>query len=663
MADTTFTDKQTTIVAAWLNDVNRFAYTWGRKSTSLDAMSASLRAAVIARTVTSANAAEITTALLEVLDDLPATGGTVEFIDGLYYLNDELTLDSFTTISMNSNVRIDQTVDNKRHFIAANEDQVCILANGALLYGQGTYSSSWTSMGGHLGRAIQFTNCTRSGIYLPVIKNCGNAGIAIAGGDRITIVAPSIEGTNDYSTPISANDNFQVGIWLNQNSTDGPIDNLRIIAPDISGATQGIVLDREADVATGGKNRVIVAPVIHDIPGQHGLYLSDGQIAVSTPVIDTVELNAIKIQGDDGRTLENFVITGFDVSNCTNDSALSISVPVSGAIRGLKASGVAHDVLRGVSIDDRVSDCQIEAVIYDATQHGVLLQGVELHDIDITISAHRCGRYGVLVQCTSSDGIRIRPVVREANTSVGAFDGIRIDSSDVELFDPVATDADGNQVYGLNVTGGNVKVWRSAELTGASSYGATAATPLLAWPDDTIISGTTGAYQNISNFTAPNPPKFRPSTIPVGGVAYGSLGTNTTPVAGTIYWAEVEIPQLASLTGVGFLNGGTVGTDAAIVALYDNDGTLVANSALAGVTTSGTDAFQQVAFTAAYQAKKGRYFIAVQFNGTTTRFRTITASTYINTRTDSDTGVFGTLTALTVPSTFTADVGPIAYVY
>ena len=157
--------------------------------------------------------------------------------------------------------------------------------------------------------------------------------------------------------------------------------------------------------------------------------------------------------------------------------------------------------------------------------------------------------------------------------------------------------------------------------------------------------------------------RSRYSTVPIGSVAYGSMGTNTTLVAGTIYWAEVNIPREVDLTGAAVLNGATVGTDKGIVALYDTNGALVCNSALAGATTSGANAFQQYAFTAVQKVQPGRYFIAYQSNGTTDTIRTIAVSTFIDSLTASATGTFGTLTALTVPTTITADKGPVGYVY
>ena len=157
--------------------------------------------------------------------------------------------------------------------------------------------------------------------------------------------------------------------------------------------------------------------------------------------------------------------------------------------------------------------------------------------------------------------------------------------------------------------------------------------------------------------------RSRFSTVPIGSVAYGSMGTDTTLVAGTIYWAELHIPRVLSLTGAAVLNGGTVGTNNGLVGLYDSGGSLVANSALAGAVTASSNAFQARAFTAVYLAQPGRYWLAYQANGTTDTIRTIAVSTFIDALTTSATGAFGTLTQMTVPTTITADKGPIGYVY
>lgn len=204
--------------------------------------------------------------------------------------------------------------------------------------------------------------------------------------------------------------------------------------------------------------------------------------------------------------------------------------------------------------------------------------------------------------------------------------------------------------------------------------GFTAATPPLTGTEtvnvDTGLSGgrspqtenvTTG---DISGLGAALQAWTKYPTVPIGSVAYGSFGTSTTPVAGTIYWASLFLPRKMTATGLGYLIGGTGGTDKVIGALYSSAGVLLANSAIAGTTVGTNDTLQDLAFTTAYAVTApGLYYVAIQMNGTTARFRSVAASTFLNLLTASATGVFGTLTALTVPTTFTADKGPIAYIY
>ena len=72
--------------------------------------------------------------------------------------------------------------------------------------------------------------------------------------------------------------------------------------------------------------------------------------------------------------------------------------------------------------------------------------------------------------------------------------------------------------------------------------------------------------------------KFRFSTVPVGSVAYGSMGTAVSAVNGTTYWGSVYITGTVTLTGIGVLNAGTVGTSLGLVGLYTAAGALVGSA-------------------------------------------------------------------------------------
>lgn len=162
--------------------------------------------------------------------------------------------------------------------------------------------------------------------------------------------------------------------------------------------------------------------------------------------------------------------------------------------------------------------------------------------------------------------------------------------------------------------------------------------------------------------TASGTGMLRVGNIPIGAVAYGSLGTSAVHVAGSIYVSEIAIPNAMRVTGIGILNGATAATDNVIYGLYASNGALVASTALAGTLAAGTNAFQEIALTAATDIGPGRYFLAVQANGTTTTTRRIAVSTYLN-RASVTAGSFGTLATITPPATNTADSGPIGYVY
>lgn len=155
------------------------------------------------------------------------------------------------------------------------------------------------------------------------------------------------------------------------------------------------------------------------------------------------------------------------------------------------------------------------------------------------------------------------------------------------------------------------------------------------------------------------------SNVPIGSVAYASVGTNTTDIAGQLWVTDIWIPVSKMITKIGFLQGGTATTDNTLVAIYDSTGALLGNSNTAGVVLSGANTFQEQTLLSAVQLYgPQQYFIAVQGNGTAAgAIQTIPASTFVDVVAGSIAGVFGTVPAtITVPTTFTATKGPFVYV-
>lgn len=142
-------------------------------------------------------------------------------------------------------------------------------------------------------------------------------------------------------------------------------------------------------------------------------------------------------------------------------------------------------------------------------------------------------------------------------------------------------------------------------------------------------------------------------------------GTSTTPSVTTVYVADVYVPINQTMTGIAVNNAGTCGTNKYIVALFNANGTVVANSALAGVLCSGTSAWQKIPFiNPTFIIGPGIYYVGVYMNGTTDRFYAIPAVGAFSGYSGTITGqTFGIVANITPPTTFTADSGPVAYTY
>ena len=153
-------------------------------------------------------------------------------------------------------------------------------------------------------------------------------------------------------------------------------------------------------------------------------------------------------------------------------------------------------------------------------------------------------------------------------------------------------------------------------------------------------------------------------TFPVysdaGAPAALTTGTDQTPVSGTVYFGSLQLAHRMEVTGVGYLVGSVGGTDSAIVAIYDTNGVVIANSATAGTTVGTTATVQEIDLTAKIVLDApGLYYVSVSMNGATARLRLGVAA---GGRGSSQTGTFGTLAAITTLPV-TSGAVPIAYLY
>lgn len=172
------------------------------------------------------------------------------------------------------------------------------------------------------------------------------------------------------------------------------------------------------------------------------------------------------------------------------------------------------------------------------------------------------------------------------------------------------------------------------------------------WVNGDASQTTRVATSSIGSMMLPNP----------GGTVYTSLNsTGTTLAATTMYCTELDFPFSKYVTGLAVLNGTTVGTDNHLVALYDNTGNLLANSATAGVLAATASEYQKISFTAPYYVVgPASYFGCMQTNGTTATVRMLVTQVQDTYLTVGVTGqTFGTIPAtIAAPTAFHTAVGP-----
>ncbi len=181
-------------------------------------------------------------------------------------------------------------------------------------------------------------------------------------------------------------------------------------------------------------------------------------------------------------------------------------------------------------------------------------------------------------------------------------------------------------------------------------------------PQNTIWTGSELFDLDTQNANGSNPQTASSNLVQLAAaLSYFSQVKDKTMVAGTRYYSSIVIGAPALLTGIQAMVGTTGGSDTWVFELHSPTGVLLAASA---ATTAGTaSTWQRLAFTATYNLTiPGTYFLVVQSNGTTAKLATLNSD--VNpTLTGSATGTQGTPASITPPTTYTANLGPMATVY
>lgn len=247
-------------------------------------------------------------------------------------------------------------------------------------YGLGTDFTPLVDTG--RGDGIVATNCSRFKIHHCTFTNFGSAAIRTRNGFDFNLDNNTIVGTQGITAPITENDLYQFGII---NQSDWHLGQ----GPSSWSANDNSI----ANVAIGhrvepmARDYQINGAKMHDILGNHGMYLNGQEFQVSGAIMKRIAKVGIKLQSFHnalGPTLDpikNAIVSGFDIDLCES----GVSVDRTSA----SASKSEHVSIIGGMV--RTAEAIGAGVLAQAVT-GLLVEGNHIED----------GFYGVLA---NQDGV------------------------------------------------------------------------------------------------------------------------------------------------------------------------------------------------------------------------------------------------------------------
>lgn len=373
-----------------------------------------------------------------------------------------------------------------------------------------------------------------------LIENCKITGYAGAGiqsigaADRVRIVGNVITGPGaDYIPAVTGQ--YSAGIrWLSGGTWEAA-------GNEITGYAQGVV------TTTGIADFRITNNYIHDIPGQHGLYIGSCKRAViSNNTVDVTAILGMKIQiGPGDSETDSVAITGNVFTNVGDTGILLTNT-------GREAGDPAR--LRRVSVLGNVVTNAGSDGIQANSLVGASILGNILTNVRAGVSLIACSDTGVThnrIKYATQQGIKVEsvadvqiehnriidPASANGSTSEHGIHAI-LTNTDLVIHRNRITDSLGNMRYGIYIA--DATTMPTLEVTdnyttGASDYGIrfAAAAPVRGWRGN-VATGVLGTVLNrpTSGYGRQGR-EFFDSAIPTAGrYELNDLVWNIAPVAG-----------------------------------------------------------------------------------------------------------------------------------
>jgi hypothetical protein len=489
------------------------------------------------RLVTLSGTAAGNVTALQAAVDSASTAGAPLVVRGVFSLNGQINVPSNSDIDF-SLATVTQTANLSSVLIVNNVINVRIRNLRAI----GKTTDYVNSSAVYAAAAIRVMG-TSSDVQIIDGTFLGMAGLGVfIGGSTTDIVVRGCRMTGPGSAYITATTfNYSGGIVVDPGAT-----RWAALHNDISGFAQGIVTgDNMVDVR-------IIGNLIHDIPGQHGLYLETmtGGV-VGNNVIHDTGLCGMKVQVGTTTATDatGIAITGNTFRNCGAQGIL-LDNPVGGTPRFRRVT-VADNVITNVtgpgiearySIGLHVADNLVSTV---TTGGGIRIWNSSQFDATAN-RVNTCAGAGFDLKDVQDYELRGNRIINPGTANGASTEfGILIDGSTTAegvIADSRITDTLGNARYGIYVIAGDVTThtFRNNYASGVTDYGfrATTAAACREW-DNNDLAGTLGRSLNAPTSGAGRvaPQTFGTAAPTTGAHIVGEVVWNTAPAAsGTIGW-------------------------------------------------------------------------------------------------------------------------------
>lgn len=310
-----------------------------------------------------------------------------------------------------------------------------------------------------VGAGVTITGCT--------VRNHSGAGIYAATGASYLTVENTEVSAPDLTIP--PNDSSCFGVYINVGATSPTLRGLHVHDVSI-----GII------TSVDSARTIVQNCRIHDIKGQHALYLQNAvSLHVENVAINTVALNGVKVQmfasnAEDG--------TGAVIANVTVDGAGDVGVTLNNTdaaltrkYRALTLSNVAvSNSLRGFYLGSVRTATLQNLVAYNCSSDGLTL--LDCWDVNATVNLDTTGRVGARITSVtngSNQRITLGGLIRNpaaGNVASNIYGVYIADATDLTLDGLKVSATNGFMQYGVFFAGGDQKSFtmRRCDLSGST---------------------------------------------------------------------------------------------------------------------------------------------------------------------------------------------------